>query len=653
MIGRLDLIDTSKDIALPPEGNMGTWRMAGRLAAFRPGLWLVDAALWGLVWSLPVASGLVIKAVFDHLTGAAPAGLGLGGLLAVLVGIGAARILAILGGILVNVDFIELISALMRLNLLSYVLDQPGAKAMTESSGKAVSRFRDDVDDLRFATEWTVDLAGMAIGGVVSLVMLLRIEPRMTVVVFAPLILIVFLVHVLKTRLERYRLASRKATSRVTGFLGDVYGGILAVKAATAEEPVLGHFQMLNETRRQAALKDTLLTALLNTLFGSAQSIGTGLILLLSASLLRAGSFTVGDLALFILLLTRVTDIMFAVGNMLAWHKQAGVSRDRLRALMGGAPAASVVAHRPLDLTRPQRVPPPPALVEGDHLRQLQVQGLGYTHAGSGHGVRGIDLTVRAGEFVVVTGRVGSGKTTLLRALLGLLPAQEGRLMWNGRPVADAGAFMVPPRAAYTAQAPRLFSATLRENLLMGRPDSDDAVRNAIRLAVLDEDLGRLESGLDTVVGPRGVKLSGGQLQRAAAARMFVRRPQLLVFDDLSSALDIETEARLWDGIFGSGDIGSGRGGTGSGGTEDVTATPPKPSGDDLIIDQVAQILAAAEGPERPACLVVSHRRPALLRADRILLLKDGRMEDTGTLAELLERSAEMRRLWAGGGVEG
>ena len=131
MIGRLDLIDTSKDIALPPEGNMGTWRMAGRLAAFRPGLWLVDAALWGLVWSLPVASGLVIKAVFDHLTGAAPAGLGLGGLLAVLVGIGAARILAILGGILVNVDFIELISALMRLNLLSYVLDQPGAKAMT------------------------------------------------------------------------------------------------------------------------------------------------------------------------------------------------------------------------------------------------------------------------------------------------------------------------------------------------------------------------------------------------------------------------------------------------------------------------------------------------------------------------------------------
>jgi len=639
MIGRLDLVDKTIDRALPPEGSMNTWRMAARLAAFRPGMWLLDALLWGLVWSLPVASGLVIKAVFDHLTGAAKADIGLAGLLAVLVGIGAARIVAILGGILVNVDFIEIISALMRVNLLGYVLDQPGAKAMTESSGKAVSRFRDDVDDLRFATEWTVDLAGMAIGGLVSLVMLLRIEPRMTLVVFAPLILIVFLVHVLKTRLERYRLASRKATSRVTGFLGDVYGGILAVKAATAEEPVLGHFQALNETRRQAALKDTLLTALLNTLFGSAQSIGTGLILLLSAGLLRGGRFTVGDLALFVLLLTRVTDILFAVGNMLAWHKQAGVSRDRLRALMGGAPAAAVVAHRPLDLTSAHPVPPPQALTEADRLRSLELKGLGYRHAASGHGVTGVDLTVRAGEFVVVTGRVGAGKTTLLRTLLGLLPAQEGRLLWNGRPVVDAADFMVPPRAAYTPQAPRLFSATLRENLLMGRPDSDEAVLEAVHQAVLDEDLGRLEAGLDTVVGPRGVKLSGGQLQRAAAARMFVRRPQLLVFDDLSSALDIETEARLWDGIFAGDDRAADR--------RSASAGDEAASGEG-IIDQVAQILAAADAPERPACLVVSHRRPALLRADRILLLRDGRVEDTGTLAELLDRSAEMRRLWEG-----
>ena len=129
-----------------------------------------------------------------------------------------------------------------------------------------------------------------------------------------------------------------------------------------------------------------------------------------------------------------------------------------------------------------------------------------------------------------------------------------------------------------------------------------------MRLAVLEPDVEQLGNGLDTPVGARGVKLSGGQVQRAAVARMLARDADLLVFDDVSSALDARTEAVLWDGLFAETDA---------------------------------------------TCLVVSHRRAALTRADRILLMEGGRITDEGTLAELLERSEEMRALWAEDGGEG
>jgi ATP-binding cassette subfamily B protein len=161
-----------------------------------------------------------------------------------------------------------------------------------------------------------------------------------------------------------------------------------------------------------------------------------------------------------------------------------------------------------------------------------------------------VSLTVRRGTFTVITGRIGSGKSTLLRALLGLLPKEGGEIRWNGEVVNEPAAFFIPPRSAYTAQVPLLFSDTIRDNILMGLPDEPTNLTKAIRLAVLEQDLAEMENGLDTVIGAKGVKLSGGQKQRAAAAHV-VRQPELLVFDDISSALDVETEQVLWERVDG------------------------------------------------------------------------------------------------------
>lgn len=587
---------------------MSTWQTIWHLLRYQGWRLALTLVVSLLLYGLTVVPGVISREIFNLLTGDAPVRLGLWTLVAIFALSAVARQVLYCVFMLSSTLHRHLLFGLLRSNLLEQLLQRPGARALPYSPGEAISRFRDDVGSVQSLLGNGYHLVSSAFQATIATVIMVRIDPWLTIGVFAPLVLVTVLINTSRRRIVQYRTANQVATSRVTGVLGELFGGVQAIKVAGAEQHVIGYLHKLNAVRRQAAIKDRMFRELLDALAGNITDLGAGLILLLMAQSMRAGTFTVGDFALFVYFLPWASNLTNAVGWMLVSVRQLGVSFERLSALLQGAPLATLVQHQPVYLTSEPPPLSPPTPASHTRLESCTAHGLTYHYPESGRGIQDINLDLPRGSFTVVTGRIGSGKTTLLRVLLGLLPKDGGEIHWNGEAVTDPASFFTPPQSAYTPQAPRLFSDPLRDNILLGLTETQVDLPGAIHQAVLEEDVAGMPHGLATVVGPRGVRLSGGQVQRAAAARMFVRGgPQgaeMLVFDDLSSALDVETEQRLWARLF--------------------------------------------DDPARPTCLVVSHRRAALRRADHIIVLEDGQVADEGKLDKLLARCAEMQRLWHG-----
>ena len=357
---------------------MSTFRFLVRLTRYQPRYFVMLAARSLSIGLIPQGIALTSRAIFDNITSEQAATVGFWSLAAILLALAVTRSLMIFGNIILSVRVEFTFATLLRKNVFDHILDQPGNNALPESTGEAVTRFREDVDYVNKYLQRIGFAFPLLVFGVIALYIMLGINTVITFYVFLPLAVIMVTVSAASRWLRRFRLDNREATGDVTSLLGEMFGSVEAIKVANAEGRMITEFKRLNSRRKTYTIRDTLLTQSLNSVFQNTVTIGTGLILLIAASAMRDGSFSIGDFALFVSYLYMVGWLNSEIGGVLAEYRQTGVSFDRLRGLIPSAAPGRLVQHQRAYLAgdlpdvpfshQDGRPPPRPRRGRGPHL---------------------------------------------------------------------------------------------------------------------------------------------------------------------------------------------------------------------------------------------------------------------------------------------
>jgi ATP-binding cassette subfamily B protein len=440
--------------------------------------------------------------------------------------------------------------AVVRSNILAAQLhphdDRAGRRP--ESPGDAISRMWDTHDLCNYSDHF-IDLLSV----VVFVVTATSLTGRWSTLPWlaAPVVIPVTLTLLLYRPIKRVAVEHARLRSGWSGQVADVCGAATAIKGFACEDHAARHLDGWTRRRQRAALVQRRLEL---TVVGSVfATTATGQRLVLALLAFSATAVTAERVGVAVTVAEGIA--LMPLGGYISCILlvEAPMVRAKLARM-----ARLLPDREDFDLTRPPgdfRVPPvPPAPVptarrDRAPLARVQAVGLRVVHGDGTVALADGTFEVRAGELVVVTGPVASGKSTLLRLLAGLERADAGGIWWNGEPVSDPSRFLRPPNCAYVAQTPRLLSGTVTDNVAL---DHDVDVMAALALAELDEDVARA-GGTTTVVGHRGLRLSGGQAQRLATARAVAADTELLVLDDLSSALDVLTEQQVWRNLRTAG----------------------------------------------------------------------------------------------------
>jgi ABC-type multidrug transport system fused ATPase/permease subunit len=339
------------------------------------------------------------------------------------------------------------------------------------------------------------------------------------------------------SRLERSAQRTVRARAEFATSLVSSLSSSRTVKLSGATEPVLAHLARLDAVRSDRQRSEILVTMWAR----STPSVVSGLLPIGAWAMYLTGALSSGATLVAVSTLGAARWFAWTTASLVSQLPSARVWTRRTVAMTGTGRYSAAVPG--VDLSA--GTAPAPAEAPRHPLRRLDLAGFSAVHEDGTVGVRDVDLTVERGQLVLVLGPVGSGKSSLLRALAGIVH-HTGELRWNGTDVSQPEMFLRPNQVGYVAQLPRVLSGTIADNIRLGHDVDADG---AVSAAQLEHDLAVAGGGLGLLIGHKGTRLSGGQLQRLALARALAPRTELLIADDVSSALDVTTELELWHAL--------------------------------------------------------------------------------------------------------
>ncbi len=450
--------------------------------------------------------------------------------------------------------------------------------------GDLLSRTTNDLDAVRnFLGPGIMYFANTIVTFAFAVTLMLRIDVKLTLLALIPLPILSFAVARMGGKIHHYYEAIQDRFGRLTAKAQETLAGIRVVKAYVEEEGEYRAFKAIHEDYTEQNRKMNQLWSAMGPLMGLLGGIANAVVLWVGGTAVVQGRINLGDFVAFQIYLMMLLWPMISLGWVSNLFQRGEASMKRIRAIMDEPIEADLDAPR----LRPQAA------------RQVAIEfrNVGFQYPVSDRWVlHGLNLTIPTGERVAIVGRTGAGKSTMLALLARLFEPTDGAVLVGGRDAREwtradlRRVFGIVPQESF------LFSDSIRANVAFGFEDPDAAPDpdGPVARAGLASDLDSFNRGLDTMIGERGITLSGGQKQRVALARALALERPVLLLDDAFASVDPGTEEVILRSLF--------------------------------------------DHPSRPTLLLATHRRSALLRVDRIVVLDEGKIADTGTHSELIHR---------------